>query len=363
MTIKASGQSLSFSEISAEFGLPSGRNLGAYRVSQNVGTLTDLPLDTGIPQSGEIKFSDFYSKKLNMIVDLYSIPDNSVRLTARTRYNNGSLTVIGGFTSKPASSSGKRVIINVNKIIGSAKGDQRYVALRTGGWESGTQLEMEIGSSATITGAGGNGGLGATSEDDNKSPFMGQAGSSALGIEYPTTIRNRGYIQSGRGGGGGGALAISQGNCRRTQRSCQGCQVNKVYGGGGAGGRGLPSGDGGFSYASLVFNVFNSPFGNVYSGTSGSLTSDGNAGQGYTLRAGECNKCTQYGSSGSGGTANSNGGGASGCSRTYSNQGDGGAEGFAIIYSPEDGGADVGSSVTNSDAGSVSGSTTVSVFY
>ena len=349
MTIKASGQSLSFSEISAEFGLPSGRNLGAYRVSQNVGTLTNLPLDTGIPQSGEIKFSDFYSKKLNMIIDLYSIPDNSTRLTARTRYNSGSLTVIGGFNSKPASSSGKRVIINVNKIIGSAKGDQGYVALRTGNWESGTQLEMEIGPNATITGAGGNGGSGASSEDNDKTPFMGQAGSSALGIEYPTTIRNRGYIQSGRGGGGGGALAISQGNCRRTQRSCQGCQVNKVYGGGGAGGRGLPSGNGGFSYA--------------YSGTSGSLTSDGNAGQGYTLRAGECNKCTQYGSSGSGGTANSNGGGASGCSRTYSNQGDGGAEGFAIIYSPEDGGADVGSSVTNSDAGSVSGSTTVSVFY
>ena len=27
-----------------------------------------MPLDTGIPKSGEIKFSDFYGKKLNIVV-------------------------------------------------------------------------------------------------------------------------------------------------------------------------------------------------------------------------------------------------------------------------------------------------------
>lgn len=61
MTIKASGSSLSYTEIAAEFGSPTGKNLGAYRVSQTVGTLT-LPLDAGIPSSGTIRFSDFYSK-------------------------------------------------------------------------------------------------------------------------------------------------------------------------------------------------------------------------------------------------------------------------------------------------------------
>ena len=75
MTIKASGSSLLFGEIVNEFGLPSGRNLGAYRVSQNVGTLTNLPLDAGVPQSGTIKFSDFYSKKLNIVVNYTAIPD------------------------------------------------------------------------------------------------------------------------------------------------------------------------------------------------------------------------------------------------------------------------------------------------
>ena len=49
MTIKASGSPLSFSEISTEFGLPPGKNLGAYRVSETIGTLSNLPLDTEIP--------------------------------------------------------------------------------------------------------------------------------------------------------------------------------------------------------------------------------------------------------------------------------------------------------------------------
>ena len=37
MTIKASGSSLSFSEIEAEFGSNGSRSLGSYRLSQSVG--------------------------------------------------------------------------------------------------------------------------------------------------------------------------------------------------------------------------------------------------------------------------------------------------------------------------------------
>ena len=58
MTIKSSGSSLSFSEIEAEFGSNGTRSLGSYRLSQNIGTLSNLPLDSGIPNSGTIKFSD-----------------------------------------------------------------------------------------------------------------------------------------------------------------------------------------------------------------------------------------------------------------------------------------------------------------
>ena len=48
--IKPSGSSLAFTEIENEFGENPKRSLGTYRVSQNVGSLTNLPLDDGIPQ-------------------------------------------------------------------------------------------------------------------------------------------------------------------------------------------------------------------------------------------------------------------------------------------------------------------------
>ena len=63
MTIKSSGTQLSFSEIEAEFGSNSERSLGDYRLTQSVGELSNLPLDSGVPTSGEIKFSDFYNKR------------------------------------------------------------------------------------------------------------------------------------------------------------------------------------------------------------------------------------------------------------------------------------------------------------
>ena len=60
MTIKSSGSSLAFSEIEAEFGAQSPRSLGTYRHTQTVDGLTFNGIDSGIPTSGEIKFSHFY---------------------------------------------------------------------------------------------------------------------------------------------------------------------------------------------------------------------------------------------------------------------------------------------------------------
>ena len=47
MALQASGQ-IKYSEIIAEFGTPTNTNggIGEYRISENVGTLTNLPLDT-----------------------------------------------------------------------------------------------------------------------------------------------------------------------------------------------------------------------------------------------------------------------------------------------------------------------------
>ena len=64
MTIKNSGSSLAFSEIEAEFGQNGGRSLGAYRLTQSVGSLSNLPLDSGIPTSGQIKFLFFVKIKI-----------------------------------------------------------------------------------------------------------------------------------------------------------------------------------------------------------------------------------------------------------------------------------------------------------
>ena len=161
MTIKSSGGNpptnpLSFTEISNEFGLPPGKNLGAYRVSETFGALSNQPLDSGIPQSGQIKFSDFYSKQLNIIVNFYSGGSES-RQNAKTRYNQGNVSVVGGFKSKPSNTSGTHVKIHVNKTISSAKGNSNNVALKTGNWNSGTTLRVDVGSSGKILGAGGGG--------------------------------------------------------------------------------------------------------------------------------------------------------------------------------------------------------------
>ena len=273
MTIKASGSSLSFSEIEAEFGSNPGRTLGKYRstdpafTNETLGELTNLPLDTGIPASGEIKFSDFYSKKLNMVVDYYDDTgssggeannvlnrqdDGANTMAATWRYNNQSsrVKVVGGYRSRPTGSvsgysltssgwqGGKKVFIHVNKEIGSAKASsnshRNRVALRTGSWPSGTTLQIDIGSSGRIQGAGGNARQGAT---NSGTPSQAFTGTSGLGIEYPAQINNSGTIRCGYGGGGGGAGSWSDPNKnpRDFGRS----------GGGGGGGAGIPVGFGG----------------------------------------------------------------------------------------------------------------------
>ena len=274
MTIKNSGSQLSFSEIEAEFGQPdNGRSLGRYRSSdsefknKNIGQLSNLPLDTGIPASGEIKFSQFYGKKLNMVVDYYDDngssggeasnvlnrqDDGANTLAATWRYNNLSnrVKVVGGYRDRPTGSvsgynlsssgwqGGKKIFIHVNKQIGSAKAgsdsDRNKVALRTGNWPSGTSLQIDIGSSGRIQGAGGNGRQGAT---NSGTPSQAFTGTSGLGIEYPAQINNSGTIRCGYGGGGGGAGSWSDPNKnpRDFGRS----------GGGGGGGAGIPAGDGG----------------------------------------------------------------------------------------------------------------------
>ena len=199
MAIKGSGSSLSFSEIEAEFGANGSRSLGSYRLTQNVGSLSNLPLDSGIPTSGTIKFSNFYSKRLNVVVDCFSGGEETRKIAKNDKWNNNQVTVIGGFRSKKE--GGSKIIINVNKKFCSNKDTTTRCALRTGSWDGSSTVQVDVGSSGRILGSGGDGGRGQNGIDG--SAQAGFTGTSGLGIEVnncTVNIASGGIIRAGFGG-------------------------------------------------------------------------------------------------------------------------------------------------------------------
>ena len=220
MALQSSG-TISFENIKDEFGLPTNRNIGYYRQTfsgnTKYGELTFNGISPGIPSSGPIAFSDFYGKKLNIVVNYFSSNEEKPQ-TARARYIAGSnaegyvagkVTVVGTLKNRPADTSGSRVIIHVNKRIGSNKANETSCAVRTGtGWEAGTELQIDVGNEAQIMGAGGNGGAGSEGAGNG---FPGGKGTSGLGIQFGTSsnkvvvqIQSGALITGGYGGGGGG---------------------------------------------------------------------------------------------------------------------------------------------------------------
>ena len=165
MTIKASGSSLSFTEIAAEFGVNANNKIGNYRVTYDNtpsgGSFANLPLDSGIPQSGPIKFSDFYSKQLNVVVRAY-VPGHGTiswaNKNAAAVYDNNQVDVIGNFKGRPARNAtewqgGKTVKINVNRAVGSsmpASNEIYRCALKTGSWPSETALSVDVGGELSL---------------------------------------------------------------------------------------------------------------------------------------------------------------------------------------------------------------------
>ena len=257
MALQGSG-SISFGQISAEFGLPPGKNLGAYRVSETYGSMVNIALDDGIPQSGQIRFSHFYNKQLNVVVNYFN-GSNERRVLARNRYNNGpgngKVNVVGGYRGKPGNSSGTRVIIHVNKRLGSEYDGSRGMkcALRTGNWESGTNLLVNVGGSGACIGAAGAGGKGGNRSSGHTN---GKRGSSGLGVQYPISLVNFGFLAGGGGGGGGGRGEARDNDSRGRNRKRCGPWCDKrgrrrkrdrrrKGGGGGGGGQGFPGGAGG----------------------------------------------------------------------------------------------------------------------
>jgi len=243
------GGQISAHDIRNEFGATNADgsvSLGAYRVSHDIGGMGELPLDTGVPQSGMIRYFDMKNKRLNVVVDFYG-GGTAYRQNAATQYDAGNVTYVGNFylnthgNSAPGANSSNRgrytrVIIHVNKSIGGAGngtggGPSNNCSLRTGSWHGDTSMKIDVGSNGRIYGAGGAGGAGGGDGGN------GENGTSALGVEIDSTvhIQSGGYIQAGYGGGGGGG---------------EGYDTDKWddelgMGGGGGGGAGLPVGEGG----------------------------------------------------------------------------------------------------------------------
>ena len=323
MAIKGSGSSLSFTEIEAEFGQNGSRSLGAYRLSQNIGSLSNLPLDSGIPTSGTIKFSDFYSKRLNVVVDCHSGGEETRKSAKNDKWNNNNLTVVGGFRSKKE--GGSKIIININKKFCSDKSNVAHCALKTGSWDATAVVQVDVGSSGNILGSGGDGGRGQNGIDG--SAQSGFDGSSGLGIEVnncTVNVASGGVVRAGfgGGGGGGGGRQVDKGEDRRAS------------GGGGGGGAGCPPGNGGQG------GTTGAPGGG---GSAGTETAGGGFGNGG-------NNANQAGG-GPGGSGGQAGGAAANGSGSQTGGGTGGASGAAIRRNS-------GFSVTINNSGTITGSTT-----
>ena len=318
-------------------------SLGNYRVNASYGGIS-FPLDTNagadsdtdIPQSGPIKFSDFYNGRLNMIVNYFNVDENRPE-KGSVRYNDPTTVVVGGFKEKPNSTTGKKVHMVVNKTIGSVTGDVTNCALRTGSWDSDTKLTVNVGPSGKVFGAGGDGGLGKRGEDDG---LPGKSGTSAIGIEYEGTgntevdIKSGGVVAGGFGGGGGG------GGGRGTEDRMMpwmSDRVDKVSGGGGGGGQGVPAGLGGGSMDP------------TRAGDTGTATSGGEGAAGQTGLYG-----AQGGAGGDGGeTTVAAQAGGNGADSGAGTGGDAGAAGAAIRKSG-------GITLTITNNGAVYGSTSAS---
>ena len=225
MALPAPGNSISFLQIKNEFG--AAPSFGAYRVqwsnTADGGSLSNQPLDTGIPQSGQIKFSDFSGKKLNMVVNFYDqdfvtgYTGQDVKM--RLSQGAGVVTSIGGFQENFPSMDnvvGAKVIADVNKRIGarkklytSASHTTNTCALTSGDWAPNQELIIKVGPAGAIVGAGGDGGTGGGS--GNIAGGSGDDGCSAIGITKADTIVsiiNDGQIRIGFGGGGGGGAGV-----------------------------------------------------------------------------------------------------------------------------------------------------------
>jgi hypothetical protein len=312
---------ISFLEITQEFGTPPNKNIGAFRVNQTIGDRT-WPLDTGVPSSGTIRFSQLRGKTLNVVVDYPPATGGTFEsnVTATTKYING--TVVGNFKSLPIltdTSQTKKVYHLIRKNIGASGSNS--TAFVSGNWNNSNTLLLSfiVTGSGAIYGRGGNGGRGADLDDSGDA---GQPGGHALSVSYNSTIvvESGGILAGGGGGGGGGGYQYNGGPDAR----------GAGYGGGG--GAGYPAGSGG--PGGFISNGGRN--GNVCQGgpgADGNLTTGGIGGpQSGGNRTNPCG-LTGGGNGGYGGTGGNLGAtGSNGENKSNGTGGQGGSPGDAVYH-------------------------------
>jgi len=271
---------MSASAINTEFGI--APSFGAYRVNENHAGLT-YPLDTGIPTSGAIKFSDFYGKKRNHVIKIFDFnytddegdvvphPDNGSETRIDVRADKWSddrtVRVIGGFAGKRE--SGSKIYVTVAKSVGSQKGKLTDCAIITGTWGTSDLIIDLVGANGVVSGAGGDGGKGA--DGITYAAQLGGNGSSGIGIQHSGTVvnvRSGSRLQNGYAGGTGGSGG------RETSK-----RDRRAGGGGGGGGAGFPFGNGG-SGGEPQAGTRDNPSDIGKTGGNGTLTTGGPGGGG-----------------------------------------------------------------------------------
>ena len=335
MVLPTGESPISFSQIRDEFGTVGTDSatapvrLGQYRrddsafTNKNVGELTNLPLDTGVPTSGTINVDAFHGKKLNTVIDLHESGSSTFNHNVKTdRFDAGQYDFVGGYRDSlsPATwQGGKKLIVHINNTFGSSGASNvNDVALTIGdGWPANTDFQIDLGSSAVVAGKGGDGGNGGNGDDSSpaNTGTNGGNGTSALALETGMSINNQasGAQLFGGGGGGGGGAGASQDD----SFLFIGSDFDEAGGGGGGGGRGLPAGDPGSGGSG----------GGAGGGSEGSLSAGGNGGSGGDDDESEG---TNGGPGGGSGSAGTDGGG--GGRNVDGSNGEGGPGGNAIIF-------------------------------
>ena len=337
MVLPTGESPISFSQIRDEFGTAGTDSatapvrIGQYRrddsafTNKNLGELTNLPLDTGVPTSGTINVDAFHGKKLNTVVDLHETGSSTFNHNVKTnRFDTGQYDFVGGYRDSlsPATwQGGKKLIVHINNTFGSnGASNQNDVALTIGdGWPANTEFQIDLGSSAVIAGKGGNGGNGGAGVDDSSSSTgaNGGNGTSALALETGMSINSQasGAQLFGGGGGGGGGAGASQDDSFAFFSD-----FDEAGGGGGGGGRGIPAGSPGNGGSG----------GGAAGGASGSISAGGNGGGGGDDDESEGR---DGGAGGGASSAGANGGATGPGGRNVDgSNGNGGAAGNAIIF-------------------------------